>query len=382
MINSEVGRATRRRAEDGRDAAAPAARSGQSSLIGVQVLRGVAALLVVFHHYVGTAVERGFAIVGLEHAAVGNAGVDIFFVISGFIMEYTVGALTYQPGDRGKFLLRRMARILPLYWVLTLTAFLIATYMPFVVNSTTSARQLMYSMVLLPDGVVGAYLLPLAWTLTFEMYFYLLFAAMLALSAWWRMFGLALVFAPALLVPESVSGQNVISGTLLNPILFEFLAGVLLARLLSRGREIHRYVSIALVLIGALTLLVQLNNNLTDSMLRLLLWGLPAFLIVAGVVLAPKSRARGMPGLAFRVGAWVGDRSYSLYLSHFFAISIFSKIYFHYLINLSVPAWLSGLGLFLTCIAAAHICFVLIEQPARIALNAYFARGKGLAQVA
>ena len=382
MINSEEGRATRRRVEEVNAAVAPAARAEHASLIGIQVLRGVAALMVVFHHYVGTAVERGFAIVGLEHAAVGNAGVDIFFVISGFIMEYTVGARVFQSGERGKFLSRRMARILPLYWVLTLTAFGIATYLPFIVNSTTSARQLMYSLVLLPDGAVGSYVLPLAWTLTFEMYFYLLFAAMLALSAWWRMFGLALVFAPALLVPESVSGQNVITGTLLNPILFEFLAGVLLARLLISGREIHRYACMALVLIGALALLVQLNNNLTDSLLRLMLWGLPAILIVAGVVLAPKSRARSMPGLALRVGAWVGDRSYSLYLSHFFAISIFSKIYFHYLINLSVPAWLSGLGLFLTCIAAAHICYVLIEQPTRIALNAYFARGKALAQVA
>ena len=69
-----------------------------TQLIGVQILRGIAALLVVFHHYIGTSVERGFAIGGLERAAIGNAGVDIFFVISGFIMEYAISARAYRPG--------------------------------------------------------------------------------------------------------------------------------------------------------------------------------------------------------------------------------------------------------------------------------------------
>jgi exopolysaccharide production protein ExoZ len=78
-------------------------------------MRGIAALLVVFHHYIGAAVEKGFAIAGLEGVAIGNVGVDIFFIISGFIMEYVCGARSYAPGDRRAFMINRMQRILPLY---------------------------------------------------------------------------------------------------------------------------------------------------------------------------------------------------------------------------------------------------------------------------
>jgi exopolysaccharide production protein ExoZ len=382
MINSEEGHAARRRVDEADIAASPAVQAGRDNLMGVQVLRGIAALMIVFHHYVGTSVERGFAISGLERAAVGNAGVDIFFIISGFIMEYTVGSRVFQSGDRGRFVARRLARILPLYWVLTLTAYLIATFLPFVVNSSTTTKQLMFSMVLLPDGAVGSYVLPLAWTLTYELYFYLLFAALLALKPLQRLLGLALIFSPSLFIPESVSAQNPIVGIILNPLVFEFFLGVLLAQIVMSGKAINHFASIALIIIGALMLVLELNNNVTDPMLRLFLWGVPALFIVAGVVLVQRPRQRVKPNLAVRIGAWLGDRSYSLYLSHFFAISIFAKIYFHYLINLSVPPWLSGLGLFLVSIVVAHVCYILIEKPARIALNAYFSRRKLQAQAA
>ena len=382
MINSEEGRIAARRVDEPDVLASAVASPAGTTLIGIQVLRGLAALMVVFHHYVGTSVERGFAISGLERAAIGNAGVDIFFVISGFILEYTLGSRAVHAGDRSKFLLRRMARVLPLYWALTLVAYVIATFFPFIVNSTTTTRQLIYSMALLPDGAVGSYVLPLAWTLTFEFYFYLLFAAMMGLKPLHRLLGLAILFAPGLLVPEAAYAQNVVLGILLNPILFEFLAGVFLAQLIAGGVTVNRYSGAALVLAGSAMLLMGLNINVTESLHRLLVWGGPALLIVGGVVLARTPKTVGKPSLALRFGAWIGDRSYSLYLSHFFAISIFSKIYYHYLINHAVPPWLSGLGLFAVCILAAHVCYVLIERPARIRLASYFSRRKRQPQAA
>lgn len=382
MLNSEEARTPRRGVEEGSAASAAAASHDGEPLIGIQVLRGIAALLVVFHHYIGTSVERGFAITGLERAAIGNAGVDIFFMISGFIMEYTAGSRACHPGDRGKFLMRRFARVLPLYWTLTLVAYVIATFLPFVVNSTTSTKQLLYSMALLPDGAVGSYVLPLAWTLTFEFYFYLLFAACLALKPWQRVLALAVIFSPGLFLPESMSAQNPLLGIALNPILYEFLAGVMLAQILRSGAVLHRYAGAALVVAGSMMLSLELNNNVTDSFMRLLLWGTPALLIVGGVALAHRAPTADKPDPLVRIGAWIGDRSYSLYLSHFFAISMFSKAYFHYLINFSLPPWLSGLGLFLTCLVVAQICYVLIEKPARIGLNNYFSRRKLQARVA
>src|SRR4051794_11659255 len=96
----------------------------RSQLVGLQALRGLAALLVVFVHYNGTAISRGFNFPALSHVVIGNIGVDIFFVISGFIMELITGGRFFVAGDRKRFLVRRAVRVLPLYWVLTSAVFL------------------------------------------------------------------------------------------------------------------------------------------------------------------------------------------------------------------------------------------------------------------
>jgi peptidoglycan/LPS O-acetylase OafA/YrhL len=354
----------------------------QERLVGLQVLRGIAVLLVIFHHYVGTSVERGFAIDGLAHAAIGNAGADMFFIVSGFIMEYTHGGLRYMPGDRGRFLLCRAIRILPMYWVLTLTAYLIATQLPALVNSTTSIRQLAFSMVLLPDVSAGAYVLPMAWTLSFEMVFYLLFALLLPLRSATRLVLFALVFAPAVFVPDAVSEGRPALGILLNPILFEFTAGVALAMFVAHGKSLGLLVRCGLVGLACGLLLLELNLNLTDSMQRLLYWGGPSLLLVAGFVLAPRSLHAVQPGALVRCGQWLGDISYSLYLSHFFTIGLFSKIYMHYLINLRLPPVLSGLALFAACIAIGQLCYLALEAPSRSLLNQYFSGRRSRPQAA
>ena len=348
----------------------------RASLFGIQVLRGIAALMVVFHHYVGTAVERGFAINGLEQAAIGNAGVDMFFVISGFIMEYTLGSRRFRPGDRAIFLMRRMTRILPLYWVLTLTAFLIFTLLPSIVNSSTTVHQLMYSLVLLPDQSVGSYVLPMAWTLTFEFFFYLLFAVMLSLRPRTRLLLLALCFAPSLLVEPTFTDGRPLLGTLLNPILFEFLAGVWLAQLVGSGKSLGWLAGLGMVLSAIAILILEMDINITESLKRLVMWGGPAFLLVGGVVLTRPASENWRPGALARFGGWVGDMSYSLYLSHYFAVAIFAKMYFHYLFNFGVPAWLVGLGLLVFCLLVAHLCYICVERPARIVLNAWFQKSK------
>ena len=90
----------------------------------------------------------------------------------------------------------------------------------------------------------------------------------------------------------------------------------------------------------------------------------------AAARVCPGGRRVG-PGALQRIGVWVGDISYSLYLSHFFAVSMFSKVYFHYLINFRLPAWLVGLGLFAFCLLVAQICYAVIERPARNFLNGW-----------
>jgi exopolysaccharide production protein ExoZ len=341
----------------------------QARLAGIQVLRGIAVLMVVFHHYAGTALERGFALPGLERVAIGNAGVDLFFVISGFIMEYMAGARPPQRGDRRRFLLRRMVRILPLYWLLTALAFGAALLLPGVVNSPVTGSLFLWSMLLLPDPASPAvYVIPMAWTLTYELYFYLLFALLLGCRPGLRLILLLLCFVPALLVEDAWTAGRPLLGMMLNPILFEFAAGVWLAQLARHAKPLNDAMRAALPAVAGAILLAQLNMNITESLSRLFGWGMPAVLLVAGVVL----HRQGNHGGAMHGLERIGDLSYSLYLSHFFAIALFAKFHSRFGLHSLIPAWLSGLALFLTCLLIAQLCYRLIEKPARDSLSLSF----------
>src|SRR5262249_39195350 len=98
------------------ESAAPARVRGGSSLLAIQILRAVAALGVLFYHTAHEVAARTGVTVPFGELVVGAGGVDLFFVISGFVMVYASERLFAQPGATRIFFLRRLARILPLYW--------------------------------------------------------------------------------------------------------------------------------------------------------------------------------------------------------------------------------------------------------------------------
>ena len=148
------------------------AKPSLDKINNVQALRGFAALLVVFGH-------TEFALPGMR--PFGTFGVDIFFCISGFIMAMIV--------DRNpeKFLLRRLIRILPLYWTATLGVWLLAVVKPqWMMHTTPNWRDLLLSLLFIPfykgGGVDPRPVLFVGWTLNFEMYFYVVLAVCLRLT--------------------------------------------------------------------------------------------------------------------------------------------------------------------------------------------------------
>src|SRR5262245_8564740 len=135
------------------------ARPDSSSLVSIQALRAIAALLVFLGHAINA--------VDLEVAAAfpnsyGPFGVDLFFVISGFVMVYSSERLFGQPGAPIKFFARRLARIVPLYWAAT--AILVWFDVP---NASTKA--VLGSLFFAPHLPAEAPLLFVGWTLIFEM---------------------------------------------------------------------------------------------------------------------------------------------------------------------------------------------------------------------
>jgi len=157
------------------------------TILIVQALRGLAALLVVSVHigaYDGFE-ARYFAIsapLTAPLARIGNIGVDLFFIISGFIMI----ASTLRPDGRSlrpiEFFKRRCIRIYPAVWIIGLAMLPIYFRWPALVDAHRSIKpDLIASYLLLPQA--GSPLLRVTWTLVFEMYFYVVFAMALIARA-------------------------------------------------------------------------------------------------------------------------------------------------------------------------------------------------------
>lgn len=337
--------------------------------IWIQVLRGLAAAMVVCHHYVAAQAEQGVN-AGRWLMEFGGSGVDIFFVISGFIMTITQSGEPRLCTAR-RFLLRRMLRIAPLYWGLTAAAFGLAVVAADSVHADFSTEKFLMSMLFLPccDGSIDmaaqgyqAYVIPMAWTLTYEWLFYLVFALALALRLGpvARLGFIASCFAAGVLAGMLLRPSMPLLQVLSNPLLFEFLLGCAVAVLYQQGFRLQAWQALPLAL-AAMPVLANLGHDSAAS--RILLWGAAAFALVAAAALT--SGARAKPGLLLRPFARLGDISYSLYLSHFFTLALFVRLQQH------LPPLLDGYGVLAILLFAllawqvAALCYRFLEQPPR-----------------
>lgn len=290
-------------------------------LQSVQLLRALAALMVVVYH------------VGAPGAVVGAAGVDIFFVISGLVMCIVTDLPNARPST---FAFDRLARILPLYWICTAVLAGASLALPKLFPSlVVTPAWLASSMMLVPFYEPGTQqILPVlaqGWTLAYEMLFYLiLFGALFANKLWREALATAtiliLVILGGLRVPATAVGE-----VYTNPLLLEFLAGYWLGKL-SKSGSLSPHLGLPLFALGIGGFIYAIISNQDPSgWLRLAVWGLPAFGLVAGLILLEPvvSRASAAPKTAWLVslGALLGDASYAIYLTHGFAISIFRKIW-------------------------------------------------------
>ncbi|NII72029.1 hypothetical protein FHW84_000585 [Dyella sp. SG562] len=303
----------------------------------IQALRGVAALLVVLTHarrYLLETEWRPF----VEHYIMPAAqGVDLFFLVSGFIMVYTTrgadGSLRYASG----FLIKRFARVWPVYAVAVLLwiAFLAATAQPI-----APLANILKSLCFLPVSThQPPYLgLPYAigWTLNYEFYFYVVFGlAILFGSARWIAFAawlvLTLVLAPwlaagyvSLLANNDYHFGSALAGQLTNPMVWEFAAGVLIGLLYRSKLSLPRS-KLTDALIAACVLLIVATAWRTAPVwvhgpIR---WGAPLMLMFAVMALTYKNAEPRVP----RVLVWLGGISYSLYLLHYIVFCAITQLF-------------------------------------------------------
>lgn len=293
-------------------------------LVQLQYMRAIAALLVVyFHAILQLRTVDPSAVLGV--ALFGKSGVDVFFVLSGFVMWVTTCG---KPITMLQFYGKRIRRIVPLYWSVTIAAALVAFAFPQILKSTVfNAEHIAASLAFLPwinpadpEGKMIAPLIVPGWTLNYEMYFYFLFGAVLLIKPRWRLVLLIAVLATIVALCALAPVQNTATIFYSNLIVLEFAAGMVLGHLYLEKRRIGTIAAAALATVSTVALL--LFDFLELPYERLLTVGVPAVLIVFAMISIDFTKYRELRLLRF-----LGDASYSLYLTHIFVLAGWRMLY-------------------------------------------------------
>ena len=338
------------------DSAVPAPKA---RLEGVEAGRGIAALLVVLYHaalHVEGDVPGSSVLSGLPHF--GHAGVDFFFVLSGFIISFVHRKDLGRPARLGHYLERRFTRVFPFYWLVL--AFLLLDTWLLHRAQFPAAGEILSNVFLLPqtqEQIVGG-----AWTLVFEIMFYLVFA--IAICSRWL--GGLVLCAWVSLVAIGIAVSTPFRGAALNvaasPFCLEFFLGMCAAAILSRRT----------VPLSGLLLLAGLSGFATAGICEVtgllsgfgttarVAYGTCAFAVILSLVERERSGVLKIP----RFLAVLGRASYSVYLVHLIGIGITFK-FLSMAIRLT-PSW-SLLIWALLCaagLAAGILASIWVEQPA------------------
>jgi len=328
-------------------------------LLGLEASRGIAAILVVFFHaavimnlpkyYEATPLNGFFGF--------GYAGVDFFFVLSGFIILYVHYA---DIGRRQKLLpyfTKRFIRIYPLHWIVT--AIFIAGLLIYPMREFPDLDKVVRSLFLIPQD--GYPLGVVAWTLIHEVSFYLLFGLLIAS----RLFGslvLLLWFISVLFGAIYIQDDaGYLQKFLFSAHNLEFLLGMGVALLVCRW-DIHSFWRLAgYVGVVIFALAAWLNNDGTIAPNFLLsLYAIGSALIIYALVSGDLMGELKQPG---RWLVFFGSASYSIYLIHFLALSVFIKVFLKIGADQWLPLTINYLGLVLLSVLTGSLLHLYIEKP-------------------
>lgn len=303
----------------------------------LQILRAFAALTVVHFHIIEIAGEQGFGIPAFEFLrGWGSNGVDIFFVLSGFLMVYIA---ELRPRKPISFLNNRATRIIPVYWILTLVG-LAAILLkgdfqgePITLNAILSSFFFVsrWTALDMPILYVG-------WTLEWELVFYLIFGGCLFFKNKTVQFALPLIILLGLVL---FAGQN--------SVILEFGFGMIVAKIYKL--EWVKARADLLAICGFGLLLASIWNK--PDWPQFIVSGIPSALIVLGLV--------NIKQWKFALGEYLGNASYSIYLIQVFTIPVFYKVAEKVVPDMSTL--ILGLACLVGTALAGSIFHLIVEKP-------------------
>lgn len=383
-------------------------------LYNIQFLRFVAAMLVVLYHAAAQLPvnDSVFQAVFTTGESLGFAGVDIFFVISGFIMAHTASSHS-GPAMSFDFVRRRLARIFSGYWPFFILAVVIFGYYR---AEHFADSNLWKSFFLWPQSL-NHILLEITWTLSYELYFYLLFSLLILLSrprnrnsfvllAFLLVLALSIYrhFIAHSYSPENIYYQGFWSQFLTAPFLLEFFGGALVAGWLQKrptGPALSWFLAGTVLFLAGGWINESVYSGLIEQgfhvVPRVFVYGLPACMLLMGLVRLERNADQVEPGngtapintehvngpghmIAFRAptrfSALAGGASYAIYLSHVLILTVVWNNGFNQLISswsgsMIIAAYLV---LMLSILGYSMLHYVFLEKP----LHQLFKRWIGL----
>ncbi|MDB5626892.1 MAG: acyltransferase 3 family protein [Tardiphaga sp.] len=338
----------------------PVINGAQSRVRSLQIGRGLAALCVVLFHLNNSVwgVAKYFPHPFSPLLSFGNAGVQFFFVLSGFIIFLIHGKDLGSPSRLWSFANKRLIRVYPVYWIV-LGAFVVTLYLePFL--GTADERRIgnfIASVLLIPAPVEP--ILSVAWTLTHEVMFYVVFGLAIAharsgvwLFAIWQIACLGNTMFGTSDFPYGVMFSA-------NNLLFSF--GMLAAFVF----RTQRCPAPALLAAGGAAAFIATGlHQVTASRpmppeAYVLAYGLASAVAILGACVYEQRHGLRVPRLCDAIG----DASYSIYLIHLPLLSVFAKLLFASGLAAMAPEWLSLTGLLCMVVVTGVVFSRLVEMP-------------------
>lgn len=337
----------------------------------IQVLRGIASLLVVFLHVTGNAAEILKTRFLFNFFEFGGSGVDIFFVLSGFIITYTSLKSISSVNNLPAFARRRSIRIYPTYWIIITLLLIAQALLPafYRTHYSFNSINLISTYLLLPGH---AMVNGVSWTLSYELFFYLIFCFAFIIRSKKIAFAVALLYGFILillpLLGYNYQNENSWVNLITFPMNVEFIMGVIAAAIIVK---LPQKICVSFIIGGSLIFIVDgfISNAgyrfFDNTFNRTALFGVPAFFIITGLVKYELENKLIVPKILLNLG----EASYSLYLIHLPIIIVAFKILARLNIKNTFILHISILIVVALVCYACILFYQLVEKPILNKLN-------------
>jgi exopolysaccharide production protein ExoZ len=351
----------------------------------IQVLRGAAALVVICYHLLAHLNKSFNDFRFNETFKFGLVGVDFFFVLSGFIITYVHYKDLVAGTGLANFFKKRFIRIYPLYWVIAIISVAIFVFMTpnrlkdqglsMDLSSPYILGSLLQSFLLIPQK--GMYLVGVAWTLSYEVLFYLLFGLCIKLGYRFAKGAMLMWFILIVLNAVLLQSANFYIQFLLNPVIVEFMMGCLVAYALIHQLKIPQlllYALFVLLVTASVSFIhfdgLRLERTIWYELLLGALFSIITYLAVKTDIKYPHIK---YPAILLLLG----DASYSIYLFHQTLYNVFVRLYQKALLitNLSLPVMAIATGILVLTLMAGVLIHLFIEKKMLQYLQQKFIRG-------